>query len=228
MDVKALQQRLTARGYSPGPIDGDMGPKTYAGLFAFVGRATVTAPIADLGRAADRWFAPAGLVTPLRLAHALAQWAVETSGFSRFEENLNYSAARLMQVWPSRFPNRAAADPYAGHPVALANKTYGGRNGNTQSGDGWQFRGRGPTMLTGRGNYAAAGDLVGLDLVSDPESVAEPDTGLRVACAYWTVHKINAAADRDDIMAVRRLVNGGTIGLDEARGYLARAKVVLS
>jgi len=226
-DARPLQGRLNARGYALA-VDGDPGPKTFAALFAFVGRAKVTPPIVELGAAAARWFPDAGLTSSIRIAHALAQWAVETGGFSRFEENLSYSAERLIAVWPSRFPNRRTADPFAGNPVALANKVYGGRCGNKAAGDGWLFRGRGPTMLTFRDNYAEAARLTGLDVVADPDSVSEADTGLRVACAYWTARKINVSADRDDAEDVRYLVNGGKIGIVEAKAYLARAKQVLA
>ena len=52
-------------------------------------------------------------------------------------------------------------------------------------------------------------------------------TGLLVACAYWDARKINAAADRDDVAAVCRLVQGGTGGLAEQKAYLAKLKKVL-
>ena len=226
MDVRAIQTALCAAG-KPVSVDGQCGAKTYAALFAFVGRSAVTPLAVALGSAADRYFVPAGLTTSLRLRHALAQWAVETGGFQRMEENLDYSAQRLTQVWPSRFPTIAAAMPYAGHPIALANKSYGGRFGNNTVGDGWLYRGRGLTQLTFRNNYAEAATMTGLDLVGNPDQVADPATGLRVACTYWTARAINAAADRDDVVTVRKLVNGGTNGLDEAKAYLARAKLVL-
>jgi putative chitinase len=226
MDVRAIQAALTAAGY-PCAVDGQIGARTYAALFAFVGRQQVTPLITELGKAADQYFVPAGLTSSLRLAHALAQWAVETGGFKRMEEDLDYSAERLTVVWPKRFPTIAWAAPYAHNPVALANKSYGGRLGNSTVGDGWLYRGRGLTQLTGRANYIEAARITGLDLVGNPNSVAEPATGLRVACAYWSTRGINAAADADDVAHVRQLVNGGQNGIDEAKRYLARAKAVL-
>jgi putative chitinase len=59
-----------------------------------------------------------------------ATLALESGGFRSREENLNYSAKRLCQVWPRRFPSIAAAQPYANNPRALAEKVYGGRMGN--------------------------------------------------------------------------------------------------
>ncbi len=226
MDARAIQTTLSAAGY-PVVVDGQLGPKSYSALFAFVGRGAVTPLTTALGKAADQFFIPAGLASPLRLAHALAQWAVETGGYTRMEEDLSYSAARLVAVWPNRFPTIAAAAPYANNPVALGNKVYGGRLGNSTVGDGYFYRGRGLTQLTGRSNYAEAGAMIGLDLVGNPGLVEDPATGLRVACAYWTARNINAAADADDVARVRLLINGGSNGLDEAKRYLARAKQVL-
>ena len=68
--------------------------------------------------------------TPLREAAFLAQTAHESQNFSRLIENLNYSAKRLTQVWPKRFPTLEKAQLYANNPEKLANFTYGGRNGN--------------------------------------------------------------------------------------------------
>lgn len=226
MDVRAIQAALTAAGY-PCAVDGQIGAKTYSSLFAFVGRQPVSTLTLNLGSAADQYFVPAGLTTSLRLSHALAQWAVETGGFKRMEEDLNYSAERLTVVWPKRFPTIAAATPYAHNPSALANKTYGGRNGNVTVGDGWLYRGRGPTQLTFKSNYEEASHMTGLDLVGNPDSVAGADTGLHVACTYWMARGINAAADADDVAHVRQLVNGGQNGIDDAKRYLARAKAVL-
>lgn len=89
-----------------------------------------------------------------RIAEFVAQIANETGGFRTFEENLNYSAKRIMEVWPSRVPNLAAAAPLAHNPEALANVVYQRpREGNTQPGDGWRYRGRGALQLTFRNNY---------------------------------------------------------------------------
>ena len=78
-----------------------------------------------------------------RLHFFLAQIGHESGGLRVTEENLNYSAARLRQVWPSRFPDLASTQGFAGNPQALANKVYGGRLGNTAPTDGWSYRGRG-------------------------------------------------------------------------------------
>ena len=105
--------------------------------------------------------------TPLREAAFLAQTAHESQNFTRLVENLNYSAKRLTQVWPKRFPTLDKAQPYANNPEKLANFTYANRNGNGSeaSGDGWKYRGRGFIQITGRANYKACSDGLGADFI---------------------------------------------------------------
>jgi putative chitinase len=64
-----------------------------------------------------------GITTPNRICHFMAQCFVESGGFRVAEEARNYTAKRLVQVWPKRFPTIQAATPYANNPKALANKS---------------------------------------------------------------------------------------------------------
>lgn len=161
----------------------------------------------------------AAIDTPLRAAHFLAQGCHETSSFTRLEEDLDYSAARIAQVWPRLGPRASAL---AGHPEKLGNAAYAALNGNGDeaSGDGWRYRGRGFFQLTGRANYALAG------AVGDPDAVAVPEGAVASALAFWRTRTIEAAADADDIMGVTRLVNGGTNGV-AARNRLTRRALAL-
>ncbi|ABL00588.1 chitinase-like protein [Pelobacter propionicus DSM 2379] len=86
-----------------------------------------------------------------RMTAFLAQVGHESGQLTRLTENLNYSAKRLMQVWPRRFPSLERARAYEKNPQKLANLVYAGRlgNGGEGSGDGWRFRGRGLIQLTG-------------------------------------------------------------------------------
>lgn len=177
---------------------------------------------AGLSDAAERF----KINTPLRLAHWLGQMHHESAGFSRLVENLNYSAERLTKVWPSRFPTVEAARPFAHNPEALANKVYGGRMGNTAPGDGWKHRGRGWKMITGRDNYAAAGAALGLPLLDDPDLVAQPAGAALTAGWFWDSRALNTLADRDDIEAITRKINGGLIGLEDRRNQTDRAKAI--
>lgn len=159
-----------------------------------------------------------GLTKPLRVQHFFAQIATETGGLKALEEGLNYTAARMMRVWPKRFPTAASAAPFARNPEALANKVYGGRLGNIKPGDGWRYRGRSMLQTTGRDNYRAMG------FEDNPEALAEPATAFRVALREWKKRGCNALADRDDVVAVREAINGGVIGLADTKQYLAVAR----
>jgi hypothetical protein len=110
----------------------------------------------------------------------MAQVSVESNGFRRLRENLNYSAPRLRQVFPRRVTTDADARALVlGGPDAIAERIYGGRRdlGNLQPGDGARYIGRGYMQLTGRANYAAAGAALGLDLERHPELAEEPGNG---------------------------------------------------
>lgn len=114
--------------------------------------------------------------TPLfHLAAMLGEAYHETGGrMQPVIENLNYSAKRLTEVWPTRFPTIASAKPYANNPQKLANKVYGGRLGNVGPNDGWIFRGRGLPQITGRENYEEHG------IAGNPEAAAEMATAVRI------------------------------------------------
>lgn len=162
-----------------------------------------------------------GLTNRLVLAHWLGQNHHESAGFSRLEENLNYSAVRMTQVWPSRFPTVAAAQPFANNPQALANKVYGGRMGNTRPGDGWLFRGRGFKMITGADNYRALGYYDRPDALRDVREAADASARFFVSAGGV------ALALADDINGLTRKINGGLIGLDDRKLQTARAKQVI-
>ena len=160
-----------------------------------------------------------GITTNLRLAHFLAQCALESNNFTATVENLNYRAARLMEVFPKYFRgvNTAA---YANNPEKIGNRVYANRmgNGDEASGDGFKFRGRGYIQLTGKNNYTSFSTFVGEDCVADPDLVATRYP-LASAAFYFSSNKIWAICDRgaDDatVTKVTRAVNGGTHGLPE-------------
>jgi len=145
------------------------------------------------------------------LSAFLGQILHESDGLTRLEENLSYSAERLTVVWPNRFPTKADAQPYARNPEALANRVYGGRMGNTDPGDGWKYRGRGPLQVTGRDNYRSVGGIVGQDLEAMPELLEQPRFALE-ACIAWWEDRIPDELLGDPEKTTRR-VNGGLIGL---------------
>lgn len=165
--------------------------------------------------------APAGIDTPLRVAHFLAQACVETWNFTRLDENLNYRAGVIAETFP-KLASRAAALEHK--PEALANAAYAGENGNGDeaSGDGWRYRGRGLFGLTGRFNYEWVGSLLKrnpafarLDPIEEPDLIAAPKLAVASAIAFWSARDLNEAADADDCVRITRAINGGTNGLSD-------------
>lgn len=150
----------------------------------------------------------------------------ESGMLSRLEEGLNYSAERLMQVWPTRFPTLRSAQPYARNGMVLANKVYGGRMGNVDPGDGFKYRGRGLMMVTGRDNYRALGKIMGLDLERNPDLLAQPVYALLAAIAWWEGNVPDGIMG--DVKRVRRAVNGGSTGLQHTTQLASTVQKALS
>ena len=167
--------------------------------------------------------------TPQRCAGFIAQCAQECGLFTAFVENLNYTSAGLIATWPSRFTTLDLAKQYEHQPEKIANFVYANRlgNGNTDSGDGWLYRGRGMIGITGRTNYFECGQALGQDLIVHPEYLETLEGAARSAAWFWKTHKLNAAADADDIIKMTLLINGGHLGLYERTQYYEAAKKVL-
>ena len=174
-------------------------------------------------------FAKYDISTPARQAFFVGQCAHESNNFTRLEEGLNYSASRLMAVWPSRFPTLEAAAPYANNPEKLANKVYGGRAdlGNKEDGDGFKFHGRGCIQLTGRDLYERCGEAIGADLINQPQLLVEPHYAAMSAAWFWNKKGLNALADSKDYDTMTKRINGGLIGLDDRKAKIAKAISVL-
>jgi putative chitinase len=178
-----------------------------------------------------------GINTRMRVAHFIAQCLHETGDFNFLIENMNYSAQGLANTWPGRFsitgkgggaPN-ALATSLQRQPIAIGNYVYANRygNGDTASGDGYRYRGRGPFHLTFKNNYKAFGAHAGVDLVAHPEDVQGIDLGVTSACWFWATNDCNKFADADDIIGVTKKINGGTIGLKDREAKLARVKTAM-
>lgn len=153
-----------------------------------------------------------------RVAAYLANLAHESMNLTRWEENLRYSAKRLMQVWPSRFPTISSTASFANNPENLANKVYGGRMGNDKHGDGWKYRGRFPIQCTGKDLYQRASIFLDLpQLYSHPDScMKDPMIGFRVSAWIFALEKGgNKLADNLQIKALTKAINGGYNGLQE-------------
>lgn len=144
-----------------------------------------------------------GIDTPLRLSHFMAQLAHESA---HFRVTLEFASGQA----------------------------YEGRSdlGNTQAGDGPRYRGRGLIQTTGRANYREAReDIRGLipdapDFEADPAKFEEFPWALLSAVSYWRRRNINRLADRDDLIAVTKRINGGKNGLADRSRYLVKAKLI--
>lgn len=153
-----------------------------------------------------------------REAAFLATINHESNGLVSLVENLNYSARGLSATWArfsetgkrSNSPNELAFK-LARKPVEIANTVYALRmgNGSYESGDGWEFRGRGPIQLTGRDNYRRAGKRLGIEIEHDPDIVLTPSVGALVAALHWYDAGCNDAADMGDFDRVSDLINIG-------------------
>lgn len=161
-------------------------------------------------------------------AHAMAQFSEECGAGLEMIENLNYSADGLMRTWPTRF-TRARAVNYAHNPQMIADTVYGGRMGNAPppSDDGWNFRGRGLSQLTGRDNYEKIGAKLGLDLIENPDMVNDLAYVLEIGVADFVQCGCVPFAVADNCTEVTKHLNGGTIGLASRRQWLVKWKKAL-
>jgi len=190
MSLKALQQKIGVTA------DGVFGPGTMKAAMAYY------------------------KMTPERAAHFFAQTAHESGGFKVFSENLNYSADGLNKIFPKYFKNAGRdANAYARNPEKIANVVYASRmgNGDTASGDGWKYRGRGAVQLTGKSNYQNfANHMNDQSIMTNPDVVAT-DLSFESAMFFFDRNKLWDIADKgvnkDTILLMTKRINGGTHGL---------------
>jgi len=146
---------------------------------------------------------------PAREAAFIAQLAHE-SGELRFME----------EIWGPTAAQRRYEPP----------STLAANLGNTETGDGKRFKGRGPIQITGRANYKRFGDLLGLDLVADPPRAAVPDVAFRIAALFWSKKGLNELADlatAESFREITRRINGGFNGLADRQRFYEVARTVL-
>ncbi len=105
---------------------------------------------------------------------------------------------------------------------------YEGRKdlGNTEQGDGIRFKGRGLIQLTGRSNYQLISNDLGVDFVSNPELLEQPQYAAESAGWFWNLKKLNRLADIGDFVLITKRINGGTNGLLNREGYWKKAKII--
>ena len=174
-----------------------------------------------------------GIDTPLRMAAFLAQVGHESGGLTLLEENLNYSAEGLANVWPKRYAKNNVgrylptdlAIKIARKPILIASWTYADRmgNGSVESQEGWKYRGRGILQITGKSNYVNLTLNTGIDFVSNPDLLKEPAYALISACFFWKNNNLNRFADKKDVLSLSKAINGGIIGLEHRKALYEKA-----
>jgi len=152
-------------------------------------------------------------------------------------ENLNYTAARLLEVFPSKVTTLAQAKALAGKPELIANTIYGGRYGNAAN-EGFKYRGRGFNQITFKDTYAKIGKLIGVDLVGNPDALNDPKIAADAMLAYFTIRvklyfpnvDINKVTSVDEALKIFYDANAGAVGKhkkDTTGGY-AKAKSAMN
>lgn len=174
-----------------------------AALLKKIAPAAKAAVINDLEKYLADALEAAKINTPNRVCHFLAQAAHESDQFKTLNEYWGPTPAQ------ARYEGRADL-------------------GNTVKGDGSLFRGRGIFQLTGRDNYKRIGAAIGVDLITDPTIAATGKISVMTAVEFWTSKGLNALADKDDVVAITKKINGGKNGLDDRIAKLARVRQFVS
>ena len=188
------------------------------------------------------------IVGAKRIAAFIAQVGHESGHLARLMENLNYSADGLANTWPSRYgepdgkgeyvkvqvsgkvrnkPNTLALSVDR-KPEQIANIAYGNRMGNTTPDDGWKYRGRGLIQITGKNNYRACGEALGLDLIAQPELLEKSQHACMSAAWFWATNGLSTLADAGKFDAITQRINGGQNGAADRQALYARALKVLA
>ena len=162
------------------------------------------------------------ITVPLRIAHFMAQIEHE-SGLKPISENLNYSAKRLITIFPKYF-NLSFVSNFANKPEKIANRVYANRmgNGNEASGEGWKYRGRGFIQITGKENYFRLANDTDIDCLKNPDLLLEEANAMISALWFWDLKGLNSLADKNDIIGITKKINGGNIGLEHRKELLKK------
>lgn len=171
----------------------------------------------------------AGIDTPKKIAHFLSQVGSESGGFKIAIEDMWYTAPRIMQVWPKRFPTLELAKQYEKNPQKLANSVYANRmgNGNAASGDGYRYRGRGLIQITGREMYGNIAKITKLDLVTHPEIAEHAENALLIATGGWKFDKVDKLSEDASVEKYTQAINGGQTNIADRKKRFNAVRAVM-
>lgn len=161
----------------------------------------------------------AGITSRQEMANFMAQMGHESAGFTLLEESFRYTRGihqiPVRSAWRegAQALEHARQEALEGRPRELGRLMYGERMGNDNAGDGYLYRGRGYTQLTGENNYRVAGEALNLDLVANPALASDRANAERIAIWFWQSQV--PEEDRDDVTRATHAVNNGENGLKD-------------
>lgn len=156
-----------------------------------------------------------GVTDPQAQKNMLWVIQAETGGVPK-RENMNYSSgARIAQVFgnnklfkglsPDQAARKAESMGLVKNPQALANAVYGGRMGNVEPDDGWKYRAGAGIGITGRSNYEAVFEKLGMPKNTDPEVLTkDPKLAMRANLAFLSMNA--KGKDLKDINQVNKII----------------------
>ena len=161
-----------------------------------------------------------------RLYHFFAQIYQEVGPAFNLNEGFNYRPQVLIDkfAYYRNHSQDAQADGFipgrqAANKENIANRAYGGREGNDDiaSGDGWRYRGRGMKQLTFKNNYRSFTNYhervwgERIDFVTNPDFLVETIYAARSALYFWDQNNLYSRADngvsRTVSDSITRIVN---------------------
>lgn len=168
--------------------------------------------------------------TPLRQAMFLTQVALASRHLTCVEENPTSTVTCLASFADDHDPRQEPAHPFEADAARLSNALYAHYlgNGDTASGDGHRFHGRGLLLLTGRARYAACGTALNLPLLTEPDRVSEPPVAALSAAWLWHIQRLNTLADAGHFHRICALLQPGPIGLAYQTRLLLVAQTALA
>ncbi|HBR2389490.1 glycoside hydrolase family 19 protein [Klebsiella pneumoniae] len=176
-----------------------------------------------------------GITSAIDQAMFIAQVGHESTGFTQLVESFNYSVAGLNRFVRAGRLTQGQANSLGrrqGEPSlplerqrAIANLVYSKRMGNNGATDGWFYRGRGLIQTTGLNNYRECGNALKIDLVKQPELLAQDEYAARSAAWFYTSR--GCLRYPGDLTRVTQIINGGQNGIDDRKARYLLAKSIL-